>query len=138
MFKSILAKRTGWLVATVILLGASGWLPAQAQGRADTASFTLSNAHLENVGGTVLGTPRQLVLVSLTYPNRSHTLVQNYWQDERLRRQTQLTLPGHLDLDTVQGARHYMLVQLLSRDSLVLATVDTAGRLLAQVRQPLA
>jgi len=140
MFKSILANRAWQLVAAVILLGASGWLPAQAQGRTDTASFTLSNAHLENVGGTVLGTPRQIVLVSLAYPNRNHTLVQNYWQDERLRlrRQTQLTLPGHLDLAAVQGARHYMLVQLLTRDSLVLATVDTAGRLLAQVRQPLA
>lgn len=128
------------LTTGVILLGVSRWLPVQAQGPPDTASFTLSNARLENVGGTVLSASRRILLVSLAYPKRSHTLVQNYWQDERLslRRQTQLTLAGHLDLAAVQGTPHYALLQLLTRDSLVLATIDTAGRLLAQVRQPLA
>ena len=114
---------------------------AQAQGgRADTASFTLSSAKLENLGGALVGQPHRLVLLNVTQPGRGRTLVQQHWRDEHLRarRLASFTLPGKLDLALAQGAAHHLLLQLLSRDTLVLASVDTLGHLVAQVRQPLA
>jgi hypothetical protein len=87
-----------------------------------------------------VGQPHQLVLLNVTQPGRGRTLVEQYWRDEhlRMRRQASFTLPGKLELALAQGAAHHMLLQLLSRDTLVLASVDTLGRLVAQVRQPLA
>ncbi len=114
---------------------------AQAQAnRADTASFTLTGAKLENLGGAVVGQPHQLVLLNVTQPGRGRTLVQQYWRDEHLRsrRLASFTLPGKLDLALAQGAAHHLLLQLISRDTLVMVSVDTLGRLVAQVRQPLA
>lgn len=130
--------RCWWWVVLATLLGGS--LAARAQARPDTASCVLRGGQLRNLGGTMLSHSRQLVLVSVQPPSHNQTLVEQQWRDEqlRLRRTTQLRLSGKLELAAVQSTAHYVLLQLLSRDSLVLATVDTLGRLVAQVRQPLA
>lgn len=113
---------------------------AHAQARPDTASYLLTNTQLANMGGAAVLNGQRLVLVNVTYPSRRLTLVDQHWLDPRLRlrRLTPLRLPGHLKLAAVQGTTHFMLIQLLSRDSLVLVTVDTTGHMVATVREPLA
>jgi hypothetical protein len=125
----------------LLLVGALGHSSvALAQASHDTASFTLGNAKLQNLGGATIAQPRRLVLLNVTHPGHDQTLVEQYWRDEHLRprRQAHFTLRGKLELASAQGTAHYLLVQLLSRDSLVLVTVDTLGRVVAQARQALA
>lgn len=128
------------LLASMLANGLLATTARAQASRADTASFTLTSAKLENMGGALVGHPNQLVLLNVTQPGRGRTLVQQYWRDEHLRarRLASFTLPGKLDLALAQGAAHHLLLQLLSRDTLVLASIDTLGQLVAQVRQPLA
>lgn len=129
-----------FLLASLLVSGLAAHTAQAQASRADTASFTLSGAKLEDLGGALVGQPHQLVLLNVTQPGHGRTLVQQYWRDEHLRarRLASFSLPGKLDLALAQGAAHHLLLQLLSRDTLVLASVDTLGRLVAQVRQPLA
>jgi hypothetical protein len=125
----------------LLLVGTVGHsFGALAQATRDTASFTLSNAKVQNLGGATVTQPRRLVLLNVTPAGHNHTLVEQYWRDEHLRprRQAHFILRGKLELASAQGTDHYLLVQLLSRDSLVLVTVDTLGQVVAQARQALA
>ena len=54
-----------------LILTATSQFSTLAQARTDTASFTISNARMENMGGALVTASRRLVLVSVSYPSRN-------------------------------------------------------------------
>lgn len=126
------------LVVIGLTLGTG--LRAQAQAPADTITYHPQGS-VRNLSGAVVPATGHLLLVEAQHPKATDsTYLRQLWLDRHLRpvRRTELRLRGHkLHPELVQAYGARVLVQLASRDTLHLLALDTTGRLVAQVREPL-
>lgn len=121
----------------LVLAGLAG---ASAQVPADTITYHPQGA-ARNLSGALVPATGQLLLLEARHPKTADsTYLRQLWLDQHLRpvRRLELRLPGRKQYpEQVQAYGSRVLVRLASRDTLHLLALDTAGRLVAQVREPL-